>query len=318
MFSKITGTGSYLPERVITNAELEAGLDTTDEWIRTRTGIKQRHIAAPDESNCDMAEQAARRALAAAGVTDIDMLIVATTTPDRIFPSTACLLQARLGLSDTPAFDIQAVCSGFIYAMSIADQYIRTGVTSSVLIVGSETLSRVVDWNDRATCVLFGDGAGAVVLQSAEEPGIYSTHLHADGTLEKILYVPGGVGDGGNCTPERPGVVMQGGEVFKQAVTVMDTMVEEVLTHNNMKQTDIDWLIPHQANERIIKAAARKLGLPLERVALTVAQHGNTSAASIPLALDTLVQDGRIRAGDCLLMEAVGAGMTWGSALLRF
>ena len=315
MFSRIVGTGSYLPVRVMTNAELEARLDTSDEWIRTRTGIGWRHIAAPDESNCDMAEHAARRALDAADMTRADMLIVATTTPDNVFPSTACTLQARLGFGGVPAFDVQAVCSGFVYALSIADQYIRTGAVRSVLIVGSETLSRVVNWNDRSTCVLFGDGAGSVVLQSSEEPGVYSTHLHADGALEKILYAPGGAG---SCKADALGVVMNGGEVFKLAVTVMDSMVEETLAHNNMSRSDIDWLVPHQANERIIKAAAKRLDLPMERVALTVETHGNTSAASIPLALDVYVRDGRIKAGDCLLMEAVGAGMTWGSALVRF
>ena len=320
IYTQIAGTGSYLPKRVMTNDELGSRLDTSDEWIRTRTGIHERHIAADDESTVDLAEHAARAALDAAGMDGVDMVIVATTTPDKIFPGTACLLQARLGLSDIPAFDVQAVCSGFVYAMSIADQYIKSGVVKSILVVGSEIMSRIMDWNDRATCILFGDGAGAVVLKVGDEPGIYSTHLHAEGSLENILNVPGGAGSPrtDDDSQDAPSVYMEGANVFKVAARVMDEMVDEALTHNNMQKSDIHWLVPHQANVRIIQAAARKLGLPMDRVVVTIDKHANTSAASIPLALDCAVRDGRIKRGECLFMEGVGAGMTWGSVLVRF
>ena len=316
MYTRIIGTGSYLPERVVTNDELSEKLDTGDEWIRTRTGIRSRRVAGDGETVCELAEHAARAALEAAGLDRVGMVVVATTTPDNIFPSTACSLQARLGLRDIPAFDVQAVCSGFVYALSVVDQYVKSGATDSALVVGAEVLSRVVDWTDRSTCVLFGDGAGAAVVQAGDEPGIYSTHLHADGSLEGILNAPGGPGapQGAGAA----GIRMEGGEVFKSAVKVMGDMVAETLEHNGMKESDIDWLVPHQANLRIIKAAARRLGLPMERVVVTVDKHANTSAASIPLALDCAVRDGRIKSGDCVLMEGVGAGMTWGSALARF
>jgi len=320
-FARITGTGSYLPERVMTNAELEALVDTSDEWIRERTGITQRHIAAENEATCDLTEHAARRALTAAGRTaaHIDLIIVATTTPDRVFPSTACLLQARLGIHGCPAFDIQAVCTGFIYALDVADKFIRTGAARCALVVGAETMSRILDWTDRSTCVLFGDGAGAVVLEASEEPGIRSTHLHADGHYAELLHVSKGVSlhheDVINGTAY---VEMKGNEVFRMATNTLGRIVDETLAANNMEKSEIDWLVPHQANIRIIAATARKLQMPLERVVITIEEHGNTSAASIPLALDQGVTDGRIRRGDTVLLEAFGGGFTWGSALLTF
>lgn len=321
MYSKIIGTGSYLPETVLTNADLEKMVDTTDEWVHTRTGIRKRHIAAEKETTCDLAEQAANRAITAAGINtqDIDMIIVATTTPDLVFPSTACLLQKRLNLHECPAFDVQAVCSGFIYAMSIADQYIKSGFSKNILIVGAETISRILNWKDRNTCVLFGDGAGAVVLSASEEPGILSTHIHADGEYESLLNVAGGI----SASPEvlKAGeafLQMQGNEVFKMAVNTLGRIVDETLAANNLQKEDIDWLVPHQANIRIISATAKKLNMPMERVVVTVDQHGNTSAASVPLALDEAVRDGRIKENDTLLLEAFGGGFTWGSALLKF
>lgn len=319
MFSRITGTGSYLPSRVLTNHDLEGMVETSHDWIVSRTGIHQRHIAADDESTSDLALHASRRAIEAAGIDpqQIDLIIVGTTTPDMVFPSTACLLQNKLGIhSGGPAFDVQAVCSGFIYALSTADQFIRSGQSKCALVVGAETMSRIVDWTDRNTCVLFGDGAGAVILQASETQGIISTHLHADGGYKDLLTVSGG-GCGVNRSGD-PRVQMEGGAVFKFAVGVLDSIVEETLSANGMQKADIDWLVPHQANIRIIQATGKKLGLPMERVVVTVDRHGNTSAASIPLALDTAVREGRIQRGETLLMEGVGGGFTWGSVLVRW
>jgi 3-oxoacyl-[acyl-carrier-protein] synthase III len=316
-FSRILGTGGYLPARAATNADLEAIVDTTDTWIRERTGIEKRHLVSEGETCCDLAEIAARRALEAAGLdpSDLDLILVATTTPDQFFPSTACLLQQRLDVHGCPAFDLQAVCAGFVYAMDVADKYIRTGAARHVLVVGAEAISRLLDWNDRATCVLFGDGAGAVVLGAADEPGILSTHIHADGAYAELLQVPGGHGNG---RPDLAYLEMRGNEVFRFAVTTLGRIVDETLEANGLTKDDIDWLIPHQANIRIIQATARKLDLPMERVIVTVAEHGNTSSASIPLAFDQAVRDGRIQRGQTLLMEAFGGGFTWGSVLVRY
>jgi len=310
--SAITGTGSCLPERVVTNQELEETVDTTDEWIRERTGILQRHIAGEKETTASMGAKAAREALDAAGLApdDVDMIVLATTTPDRIFPSTACHIQRELGTPVCPAFDVQAVCSGFIYGLDIARRFIATGGGGTVLVIGSEVLSRIVDWSDRSTCVLFGDGAGAVVLQARDEPGILSTHLHADGRYDHLLQV----------SPEVNGafIEMKGNEVFRMAVNTLGRIVDETLEANQMDRHEVDWLVPHQANHRIIAATARKLDLPMERVVVTVDQHGNTSAASVPLALNQAVRDGRIQSGDVLMLEAFGGGFTWGSALIRY
>ncbi len=317
-YSRIIGTGKYLPKRVMTNAELEKMVDTSDEWIVKRTGIQSRHLAAEDEGTCDLAELATEQALDAAGIaaSELDLIILATTTPDRIYPSTACLLQSRLGNHTAAAFDIQAVCSGFVYALSIADKFIKTNAAKRALIVGSDTYSRLLNWKDRNTCVLFGDGAGAVVIEASTEPGILSTHLHADGAYKDILTVPATVAQGrvnGDGFTK-----MQGNEVFKLAVKVLSEVVEETLSANKLDSSAIDWLIPHQANIRIITATAKKLNLPMERVVLTVSKHGNTSAASIPLALDIAVRDGRIQRGHTLLLEAVGGGFTWGAVLLKY
>ena len=310
--SAITGTGSCLPERVVTNQELEETVDTTDEWIRERTGILQRHIAGEKETTASMGAQAAREALDAAGLApdDVDMIILATTTPDRIFPGTACHIQRELETPVCPAFDVQAVCSGFIYGLDIARRFIMTGGGDTVLVIGSEVLSRIVDWSDRSTCVLFGDGAGAVVLQARDEPGILSTHLHADGRYDHLLQV----------SPEVNGafIEMKGNEVFRMAVNTLGRIVDETLEANRMDRHEVDWLVPHQANHRIIAATARKLDLPMERVVVTVDRHGNTSAASVPLALNQAVRDGRIQPGDVLMLEAFGGGFTWGSALIRY
>lgn len=322
IYSRISGTGGYLPEQVLTNRDLESMVDTSDAWITERTGIKKRHIATPDETTCDLAEAASRRALEMAGKTpgDVDLIVVATTTPDRIFPSTACLLQARLDVpGGSPAFDIQAVCTGFVYALSVADKFIRTGSAKCALVVGAETFSRIMDWNDRSTCVLFGDGAGAVVLEASDEPGILSTHLHADGRYESLLNVPYGISDGyEHLEAGQAKVKMRGNEVFRFAVNTLGRIVDETLAASGLNQSDVDWLVPHQANIRIINATARKLNMPMERVIVTVDQHGNTSAASVPLALDVAVRDGRIQRGEMVLMEAFGGGFTWGSAILRF
>ncbi|MDX5332953.1 MAG: ketoacyl-ACP synthase III [Gammaproteobacteria bacterium] len=321
MYARITGTGSFLPEKVLTNQDLEKMVDTSDEWIQERTGIRKRHIAVDGETTCDLAEQAARRALEMAGrrPEDVDLVIVATTTPDRVFPSTACLLQQRLDIHGCAAFDVQAVCTGFVYALSVADKFIRTGAARCALVVGAETLSRILDWNDRTTCVLFGDGAGAVVLEASEEPGILSTHLHADGSYESLLTVPYGVSSGYDKLLQSEAYIhMKGNEVFKIAVNTLGRIVDETLAANDMDKSDIDWLIPHQANIRIIAATARKLKMSMDHVVVTVGDHGNTSAASVPLALDAAVRDGRVKKGETLLMEAFGGGFTWGSALLRF
>jgi 3-oxoacyl-[acyl-carrier-protein] synthase-3 len=294
IYSRIIGTGSHLPARVLTNAELEKQIETTSEWILERTGIRERHIAAEGELTSDLAQQAAEAAIEAAGIdaSDIELIVVATTTSDRIFPSTACVLQAKLGITNgSPAFDVQAVCSGFVYAVSVADQFIRSGQVKTALVVGAETLSRITDWTDRGNCILWGDGAGAVVLRASEEPGILATHLHADGRYQDLLFVDGGVSlkKEGACYMR-----MSGNAVFKMAVNTLDAIVDETLEANGLQKTDIDWLVPHQANIRIIQATAKKLGMGLERVVVTVYRHGNTSAASIPLALDTAVRDGRI------------------------
>jgi len=320
-YSRITGTGSYLPEDVLTNKDIEKMVDTTDEWIQERTGIKRRHIAADDEFTVDLAEKAAVKAMQAAGKTkdDIDLIIVATTTPDRIFPSTACLLQQRLDNHGSTAFDVQAVCTGFVYALSVADKFIQSGSHKCALVVGAETLSRIVNWEDRSTCILFGDGSGAVVLEASDEPGILSTHLHADGSYENLLTVPYGVSNGLVKMIEGGAyVTMKGNEVFKMAVNTLGRIVDETLEHNKLKKSDIDWLVPHQANTRIINATARKLKMSLDHVVVTVDDHGNTSAASIPLALDTAVRDGRIQRGQTVMLEAFGGGFTWGSALLVY
>ncbi len=320
--SRITGTGSYLPDRIMTNAELEARVETSDTWIRDRTGIAERRIVADDETCADLAVAAASQALDMAGIpaADVDLLVLATCTPDRVFPSTACLVQHRLGMPEgSIAFDISAACSGFVYGLDIANRFLMTGGAKRALIIGAEAFSRIIDWDDRATCVLFGDGAGAVVLEPSEQPGILSTHLHADGQYEDLLKVDWGVGQGyDRLTPETGTVSMRGNEVFKVAVRTLGRIVDETLEANGLSKADIDWLVPHQANIRIIQATARKLGLPMERVVQTVQNHGNTSAASIPLALDTAVRDGRIRPGDLLLLEAFGGGFTWGSALIRY
>jgi 3-oxoacyl-[acyl-carrier-protein] synthase-3 len=314
--SRIAGTGSYLPERILTNAELESMVDTTDDWIVTRTGIRQRHIVAEGEFTSDLALQASRRAIQSAGIEaqHIDRIIVATTTPDRVFPSTACLLQDKLGISSCPAFDIQAVCSGFVYAVATADSFIKSGAAKCVLVVGADTMSRITDWTDRSNCILWGDGAGAVILQASREPGIISSHLHADGSYANLLHVPSGVSQQG----DRNTIEMQGNPVFKIAVNTLDAIVDETLQANGLQKSDIDWLVPHQANIRILQSTARKLGMSMERVVVTVDVHGNTSAASIPLALDVAVRDGRIKRGEIILMEAFGGGFTWGSVLAKY
>jgi 3-oxoacyl-[acyl-carrier-protein] synthase III len=317
-YSRIIGTGGYLPAKVLANRDLEGRVDTTDEWIYTRTGIRQRHVAADHEKTSDLALEASRRALEAAGITaaDLDLIVVATTTPDMVFPSTACILQAKLGKRNCPAFDVQAVCSGFIYGLSTADQFMRSGQYRNALVVGAEIYSRILDWSDRATCVLFGDGAGAVVLQRDGAPGILSSHLHADGSYADALSVPGTVC--GGKVSGRPLLQMDGAGVFKFAVKALDDIVEETLAANQLQKSDIDWLVPHQANIRIIQASAKKLGLSMEKVVVTVDRHANTSAASIPLALDEAARDGRIRAGQHVLLEAVGGGFTWGSVLIKW
>lgn len=321
MYSRITGTGSYLPETVLTNKDLEARVDTSDEWITERTGIKKRHIVQNGETTCDLAVKASNSAIDASGINkdDIGVIIVATTTPDRVFPSTACLLQQRLDIHGCPAFDVQAVCTGFVYALSIADMFIKTGQAKHALVVGAETLSNITDWTDRTTCVLFGDGAGAVVLSASEEPGVMSTHLHADGKYKELLTVPTGISE--NTEQWRAGeayMTMKGNEVFKIAVKTLGRIVDETLAANQLKKKDIDWLVPHQANIRIIAATAKKLNMPMDKVVVTVDEHGNTSAASIPLALDIAVRDGRITPGQTILLEAFGGGFTWGSALIKY
>ena len=320
-YSRIAGTGSYLPEKVLTNHDLERMMETSDAWIQERTGIKRRHIAAEDEATSDLALAAASQALEMAGIgaEDVNLIIIATTTPDKVFPGTACILQRRLGIRGCGAFDIQAACSGFVYGLDLADRYIRTGAAKNVLVIGAETLSRLTNWDDRTTAVLFGDGAGAVVLQEADEPGIISTHIHADGQYEDLLQVPQGISQGYDITRAGEAFIqMNGNAVFRRAVATLDSIARETLDRNGIDKHDLDWFVPHQANMRIITAAAKKLDMPMERVIVTVAEHANTSAASIPLALDVAVRDGRIKRGELLLFEAFGAGFTWGSALLRF
>jgi 3-oxoacyl-[acyl-carrier-protein] synthase-3 len=315
IYSRIVGTGSYLPPRVVGNAEFASRLETSDQWIRERTGIVQRHIAEESQASSDLALAASRAALQAASLRpeDVDLIIVATSTPDFIFPSTACLLQAKLGVRNCPAFDVQAVCSGFVYALATADNFIRAGMNQRALVVGAEVFSRILDWNDRGTCVLFGDGAGAVVLAGAEKPGLHASVLRADGSHASILSVPGNV-CGGRIVGS-PYLYMQGSQVFKFAVKVLDEVARETVAAAGMQLADIDWLIPHQANVRILEATARKLGLPLERLVVTVDHHGNTSAASVPLALDEYVRAGKIRAGHRVMMQGVGGGFTWGATL---
>jgi 3-oxoacyl-[acyl-carrier-protein] synthase-3 len=320
-YSRVIGTGGYLPEKIMTNADLEKIVDTTDDWIVARTGIRERHIAADGETTCDLAEQATRRALESAGIQakDIDLIVLATTTPDRIFPSTACLLQDRLGIHGCAAFDVQAVCTGFVYALGIADKFIRTGAARRALVIGTETLSRIIDWSDRDTCVLFGDGAGAVIIETGDRPGIVSTHLHADGRYKELLTVPAGISQGLDSMQDGRGYMrMEGNEVFKVAVNTLGRIVDETLEANGLQKSDIKWLVPHQANIRIINATAKKLGMSMDHVVVTVDRHGNTSAASVPLAFDEAVRDGRIQRGDMVLMEAFGGGFTWGSALLKY
>ena len=322
IFARIAGTGSYLPERVLTNDDLAKRVDTSDEWIQARTGIRERHVAAEGETTSDLALQASLRALEAAGVApnELDLIVVGTTTPDLIFPSTACLLQHKLGANGCPAFDVNAACSGFIYALTVADKFIRSGAARTALVVGAETLTRMLDWNDRGTCVLFGDGAGAVVLRADDETGILSTHMHADGSKAELLWNPVGVSAGFKPEEKNAGVrvMMAGNEVFKHAVKALDSVVEEALAANGMDRHDLDWLVPHQANLRIIEATAKRLDMPMERVIVTVDRHGNTSSGSVPLALDEAVRSGRIQRGQLVLLEAFGGGFTWGSALLRY
>lgn len=321
-FARIIGTGSYLPENVVTNDDMSKLVETSDEWIRERTGIRQRHMALPGQTTSDLAFEAATRALDAAGVkaSEIDLIVVGTTTPDIIFPSTACLLQHRLGANGCAAFDVNAACSGFMYALATADKFVRSGASKKALVVGAETLTRMLDWTDRGTCVLFGDGAGAVVLSADDETGILSTHLHADGGFKHLLYNPVGVSVGFKQEETNCGVrvMMTGNEVFKVAVKTLDAVVEETLAANGLDKSQIDWLIPHQANLRIIQATAKRLNMPMDRVVITVDRHGNTSSASVPLALDEAVRSGSIKRGELLLLEAFGGGFTWGSALLRY
>ncbi|HEY3851603.1 MAG TPA: beta-ketoacyl-ACP synthase III [Steroidobacteraceae bacterium] len=322
MYSRIAGTGSYLPEKILTNAELERLVDTSDEWIRSRTGIERRHVVVEGETTTDLAEHAARRAIEAAGVAaaDIDLICVGTTTPDLVFPNVGTLLQERLGIQHgCPAFSLEAACTSFMYALGVADKFVRLGESKCALVVGAETLTRIVDWTDRGTCVLFADGAGAVILKPSEEPGIISTRLHSDGRYKDLLMYPDGVSKGFHLVREgKAAVQMKGNEVYKVAVNTLGQLVTETLSANNLTKRDLDWLIPHQANIRIIEAIAKRLELPMERVIVTIADQGNTSAASVPLALDTGVRDGRVKRGQLLLLEAFGGGFTWGSALIRY
>jgi len=314
--SRIAGTGSYLPERILTNAELERTIDTTDEWIFTRTGIRERHIIAEGQDTSDMALEASKKAIEAANIDiqSIDLIVLATTTPDRTFPSTACLLQQKLGIINCPAFDLQAVCSGFVYALATADSFIKAGAAKCALVVGAEAMSRITDWADRSNCILWGDGAGAVILKASDEQGILSTHLHANGNYADMLTVPQGVSNqAGSKT-----ILMEGNAVFKMAVNTLDAIVDETIAANGLEKSDVDWLVPHQANIRILQSTAKKLGMSMDRVVTTVDKHGNTSAASIPLALDVAVRDGRIKRGETILMEAFGGGFTWGSVLMKY
>ena len=317
MYSRIVGTGKFLPERILTNAELERMVETTDEWIRSRTGIEFRHIAADNEFTSDLAYKAGLEALQSAGLTpnDIDLVLVGTTTPDLIFPNVACLVQDKLGIKACPAFSVEAACSGFLYGLVVADQFLRLGQARRALVIGAETMSRIMDWTDRETCVLFGDGAGAVILEASDTPGIIYSTLGADGRYRDLLYASSGV-----SLRQREGAAlrMKGNEVFKVAVKTLENLVDDVVEKNHLEKGQIDWLIPHQANIRIITATAKRLELPMERVILTVREHGNTSAASVPMALDTAIRDGRIKRGDLLLLEAFGGGFTWGASLIRY
>jgi len=321
IYSKITGTGRYLPERVLTNADLEDIVETTDEWIRTRTGVERRHLAAEDETTSSLCIEAAKVAMEAADVKpeDIDLIVIGTTTPDLVFPNIATLVQYALGIHGCPAFSIEAACTGFIYALATADKFIRAGETQCALVIGAEIITKLVDWSDRTTCVLFGDGAGAVIVKPSDEPGIISTHLGADGQYKELLYYPVGPSkDLITAGTDKVGIIMRGNEVFKVAVKTLGAVAQEALKANNIDQSELDWLIPHQANLRIIQATAKRLKLPLEKVILTVQDHGNTSAASVPMALDVGVRDGRIKRGQLVLMEAFGGGFTWGSVLMRY
>lgn len=319
-YSRIIGTGGYLPEKVLTNDQISETVDTSDSWIYERTGIKSRRIAAPHETASSMAEIAARQAIEAAQIDpeDIDLIIVATGSPDRVYPSTGCLLQQRLGIKRGVAFDVQAACSGSIFGMSIADQYIKSGAAKTVLVVGSEICSRLVDWTDRGTCILFGDGAGAILLTASDEPGILSTHIHSDGDYEDLLYCPNPQAASEDKQNEAGFIAMRGNEVFKVAVNTLGRIVNETLEANNMQKSDIDWLVPHQANRRIIDATAKKLDMSSDHVVLTLEDQGNTSSASVLLALNEAVRDGRIQRGHVVLLEAFGAGFTWGSALIKY
>lgn len=319
--ARIAGIGSYLPEKALSNKDLEKMMDTSDEWIRERTGIKRRHIAGDDETTGSMALEAARRAIEDAGASldEIDLIVLGTATPDKVFPSTACIVQRQLGIKGCPAFDVHAACSGFLYGFDLANRYIQTGGARKAVVIGSETLSRITNWEDRGTAVLFGDGAGAVVLEACDEPGVMSTHIHADGEYEELLHVRQGVSIGYDITRKGEAFIeMQGNAVFRRAVATFDKIARETIEDLDGHIDDIDWFVPHQANMRIIQAAAKKLGLPMERVIATVDEHANTSSASIPLALDLAVKEGRIKRGDTLLFAAFGAGFTWGSAMLKF
>jgi 3-oxoacyl-[acyl-carrier-protein] synthase-3 len=320
MYSRIVGTGKYLPEKILTNADLEKMVETTDEWIRTRTGIEHRHIAADDEATSDLAYKAGSAALQDAGLTpaDIDLVVVGTTTPDLIFPNVACLVQEKLGIGVCPAFSLEAACSGFIYGLVVADQFIRTKQAQRALVIGAETMSRIIDWTDRETCVLFGDGAGAVILEAAQSPGIIYSTLAADGRYRELLYASSGISTRHREERAAAALRMKGNEVFKVAVKTLENLVDDVVAKNRLEKGEIDWLIPHQANIRIISATAKRLGMPMERVVLTVQEHGNTSAASVPMALDTAIRDGRVKRGDLLLLEAFGGGFTWGASLVRY
>ena len=315
IYSKITAVGGYLPLNILTNKDLEKSLDTSDEWIVTMTGIKERHIIGPDETTSDMAYKASLDAIQSSKINpqEIDLIIIATTTPDKIFPSTACSVQNKLGIGECPAFDIQAVCSGFIYALSIADKFISTGSKKNILVVGVDAMSKITDYSDRSNAILWGDGAGAVIVSASDHPGIISTHIHSDGKYESLLHVPRSENIARKDTIE-----MQGNQVFKIAVNTLDRIVDETLKANNLKKSDIDWLVPHQANIRILEATAKKLDMSMEKVIVTIHKHGNTSAASIPLALNDGVKSGKIKPGETILMEAFGGGFTWGSALIKY
>ncbi|MBP7881580.1 MAG: ketoacyl-ACP synthase III [Candidatus Methylopumilus sp.] len=315
--SRIVGTGSYLPEKILSNADLEKMIDTTDEWIFTRTGIRERHIVAENEFTSDLAVKAALQAIEVAQISpnDIDLIIIATTTPDRTFPSTACLVQEKLGIrNNCPAFDIQAVCSGFVFALATADNFIKSGAAKRALVIGADTMSRITDWTDRGNCILWGDGSGAVVLEASDDVGVISTHLHANGSYADLLMVEKGVSNQSGLNT----ITMEGNAVFKVAVNTLDAIVDETLEANGMAKSDINWLVPHQANIRILQSTAKKLGMSMDQVVVTVDKHGNTSAASIPLALDVAVRDGRIKRGETILMEAFGGGFTWGSVLMKY